>query len=89
MFELGPIFRALLRQKVGAILIALQIALTLSIMVNAIFMMQQRSAQMARASGLDENNTFYLSNTIFAQNYNQKYLYTNHYGFRIKKKRFC
>lgn len=70
--ELGPMFRALMRNKIGALLIALQIALTLTIMVNAIFMMQERSAQMARASGLDENNTFYLSNTIFAQNYNTK-----------------
>jgi putative ABC transport system permease protein len=72
MLELGPIFRALLRQKVGAVLIALQIALTLSIMVNAIFMMQQRSEQMARPSGLDEANLFYLSNTVFGQNYNHK-----------------
>lgn len=72
MLELGPIFRALLRQKVGAVLIALQIALTLSIMVNAIFMMQQRSEQMARPSGLDEANLFYLSNTVFGENYNHK-----------------
>ncbi|MCA1931479.1 ABC transporter permease [Rheinheimera sp.] len=68
--ELGPIFRALMRNKIGALLIALQIALTLTIMVNAIFMMQERSQQMARPSGVDEANTFYLSNTIFAQNYN-------------------
>ncbi len=65
--ELGPMFRALMRNKIGALLIALQIALTLTIMVNAIFMMQERSQQMARASGLDEANTFYLSNTVFAQ----------------------
>lgn len=70
--ELGPMFRALMRNKIGALLIALQIALTLTIMVNAIFMMQERSQQMARASGLDEANTFYLSNTVFAQNYNLK-----------------
>ncbi len=70
--ELGPIFRALMRNKIGALLIALQIALTLTIMVNAIFMMQERSQQMARPSGVDEDNTFYLSNTIFAQNYNTK-----------------
>ncbi|WP_127025228.1 ABC transporter permease [Rheinheimera mangrovi] len=70
--ELGPMFRALMRNKIGALLIALQIALTLTIMVNAIFMMQERSQQMARASGLDETNTFYLSNTVFAQNYNLK-----------------
>jgi putative ABC transport system permease protein len=70
--ELGPMFRALMRNKIGALLIALQIALTLTIMVNAIFMMQERSQQMARPSGLDEANTFYLSNTVFAQNYNLK-----------------
>ena len=69
MFESGPIFRALLRQKTGAVLIALQIALTLSIMVNAIFIMQQRSEQMARPSGLDEANLFYLSSIVFGQNY--------------------
>jgi putative ABC transport system permease protein len=62
--------RALMRNKIGALLIALQIALTLTIMVNAIFMMLARSAQMARPSGVDEQNTFYLTNTVFAPNYN-------------------
>jgi putative ABC transport system permease protein len=61
--------RALMRNKIGALLIALQIALTLTIMVNAIFMMQERNRQMARASGVDEQNTFYLSNTVFGENY--------------------
>lgn len=70
MLELGPMLRALMRNKIGAMLIALQIALTLTIMVNAIFMMLERSAQMARPSGLDEQNTFYLTNTVFAPNYN-------------------
>ncbi len=58
MLELGPMLRALMRNKIGALLIALQIALTLTIMVNAIFMMQERNRQMARASGVDEQNTF-------------------------------
>ncbi len=69
MLELGPMLRALMRNKIGALLIALQIALTLTIMVNAIFMMQERNRQMARASGVDEQNTFYLSNTVFGENY--------------------
>lgn len=69
MLELGPMLRALLRNKIGALLIALQIALTLTIMVNAIFMMQERNRQMARPSGVDEQNTFYLSNTVFGENY--------------------
>lgn len=72
MLELGPMLRALMRNKIGALLIALQIALTLTIMVNAIFMMIERSAQMARPSGVDETNTFYLTNTVFASDYNQQ-----------------
>jgi len=70
MLETGLILRALARNKIGAMLIALQIALTMAIMVNAIFMIQDRQQQMQRASGLDEANTFYLTNTIFGQNYN-------------------
>jgi putative ABC transport system permease protein len=42
----------------------------MAIMVNAIFMIQDRQQQMQRASGLDEANTFYLTNTIFGQDYN-------------------
>ena len=70
MLETGLIIRALMRNKIGALLIALQIALTLAIMVNAIFMIQDRQSQMQRESGLDEVNTFYLTNTIFKQDYN-------------------
>ncbi|WDE10500.1 ABC transporter permease [Thalassomonas haliotis] len=70
MLESGLIIRALMRNKMGALLIALQIALTMTIMVNAIFMIQDRQGQMARDSGLNEQDTFYLTNTIFAQDYN-------------------
>jgi len=70
MLETGLIVRALLRNKIGALLIALQIALTMTIMVNAIFMIQDRQTQMLRPSGIDEENTFYLTNTVFAQDYN-------------------
>ena len=70
MLETGLILRALARNKIGALLIALQIALTMAIMVNAIFMIQDRQQQMQRESGIDETNTFYLTNTIFGQNYN-------------------
>lgn len=72
MLETGLIIRALMRNKIGALLIALQIALTLAIMVNAIFMIQDRNEKMQRASGLDEHNTFYLNNTIFGNDYNQQ-----------------
>ena len=78
MLEIGLILRALARNKIGALLIALQIALTMTIMVNAIFMIQDRQQQMQRDSGLDEANTFYLTNTVFGQNYNiQAHLQTD------------
>ena len=70
MLESGIIIRALMRNKIGALLIALQIALTMTIMVNAIFMIQDRQQQMQRESGIDEKNNFYLTNTVFAQDYN-------------------
>ena len=38
MFDIKPIFSALLRSKVGAILLFLQIALTTAIVSNAAFM---------------------------------------------------
>ncbi|RUO63271.1 putative ABC transport system permease protein [Pseudidiomarina planktonica] len=72
MSELGPIFRALLRNKVGALLLALQIAVTMTIMVNAIHMIENRSSLMARPSGLDEANQFYLSSTGYAQDFNEQ-----------------
>ena len=40
------------------ILIALQIAVTMAIMVNAISIMQERGRMMARPSGIDENKIF-------------------------------
>lgn len=63
--ELGPIWRALMRNKTSYVLIALQIAVTMAIMVNAINIIQERSTQMARPSGVDEANIFYLSSFVF------------------------
>ncbi|HWG76358.1 MAG TPA: FtsX-like permease family protein [Steroidobacteraceae bacterium] len=60
--ELRPILSALRRNKVGAILIALQIALTLGILCNAVYIVQQRRALIARPSGVDEADVFTVSN---------------------------
>ncbi|MCW8108476.1 FtsX-like permease family protein [Alteromonas ponticola] len=70
--EFGPIMRALLRNKVGAILIALQIAVTMTIIVNAVFIIVERKAMMERESGLDEANTFYLTTTGFGKDFESK-----------------
>lgn len=70
--EIGPILRALTRNKLGVILIALQIAFTMTVMVNAVFIIIERSKAMARPSGLDEPNTFYLSSTGFGEQFNSE-----------------
>ena len=71
MKDIGPIFRALLHNKLGALLIALQIALTLAIVTNAAFIIQQRSADIARPTGLDEPNTGIFYTTLFDMNLDQ------------------
>ncbi|PCI79560.1 MAG: cell division protein FtsX [SAR86 cluster bacterium] len=70
--EIGPILRALTRNKLGVVLIALQIAFTMTVMVNAVFIINERSKAMARPSGLDEPNMFYLRSTGFGDQFNSE-----------------
>lgn len=72
MLELGPIFRALLKNKVGALLIAIQMAFTMAIIVNAIFIINDRKQETERASGVDEANSFFISSTGFTTNFSNK-----------------
>ena len=74
MMEIGPIFRALTRNKLGALLIALQIALTLAIVTNAAFIIGERAADIARPSGLDEANTALFITTLFDSKVDQRQL---------------
>jgi putative ABC transport system permease protein len=60
--EILPILSAMRRNKVGAILVAMQMALTLAILCNALFIIQQRLANSARPSGADEANVLAISN---------------------------
>jgi len=63
--EIGPIWRALLRNKSSYILIALQIAATMALMVNAISIIQERTRMMGRPSGVDEDNIFQVYSMSF------------------------
>lgn len=55
---LHPILAALRKHKAGVVLIALQIALTLAIVCNAIFIIGQRVQRIQRPTGMDESNLF-------------------------------
>jgi putative ABC transport system permease protein len=52
LFEMRPIFSALLRNKLGPVLVATQVALSLAILVNAIYIVNLRLAVAARPSGV-------------------------------------
>lgn len=54
--EIGPILRALSRHKTGTFLVALQIAVSLAIMVNAAFIINARIEKMNRPTGMDVEN---------------------------------
>jgi putative ABC transport system permease protein len=60
--ELRPILSAMRRNKVGAILIAVQMAVTLAILCNGLFIIEQRVASSKRPTGVDEANLFVLIN---------------------------
>jgi len=58
--EIRPILSALLRNKTGPVLVALQVALSLAILANALHIVSERRGVAARPSGLlDEAATFY------------------------------
>jgi putative ABC transport system permease protein len=60
--EIVPILSALRRNKVGAILVTLQIALTLAVIANGMSIIQGHLTAMGRPSGIDEANIFTLQN---------------------------
>ena len=62
----------MMRNKTGAILIALQMAVTLAIMVNAVSIIQERKTAMARPTGIDEPNIFFVSSNSFAPEFNEE-----------------
>ena len=53
---LRPMISSLLRNKTGPLLVALQIAVTLAIVINATFIIAQRIEKMNRDTGIDVDN---------------------------------
>ncbi|HEY0745304.1 MAG TPA: FtsX-like permease family protein [Steroidobacteraceae bacterium] len=60
--QFRPIISAMRRNKVGAILIAVQMAITLAILCNALFIIEQRVASTNRPTGADEANVIVIRN---------------------------
>ena len=67
--EIRPILSALLRNRAGALLVALQIAITLAIVVNAVYLTHQRVSKISRVSGIDDQNIFSFSTQGFEKGF--------------------
>jgi putative ABC transport system permease protein len=60
--ELGPILSAMRRNKGGAIVIVIQTAITLAILCNSLFLIQQRLLLSNRPTGTQEETIFTIAN---------------------------
>jgi putative ABC transport system permease protein len=67
--EIRPILSALMRSKVSMILIGLQVALTLAIVCNALFIIVERAQLMNRPTGMNEADTFSFGSNGFAEGF--------------------
>jgi putative ABC transport system permease protein len=65
--EIRPILSATRRNPIGALLIALQIAVTMAVMCNTSFMIAQQLVRMREPSGVDEANIVSFYNVWSAQ----------------------
>jgi putative ABC transport system permease protein len=64
-----PILSALARNRTGAILIALEIAIALAVMVNATWIVAQRVHAIDKPTGIDPRNTFELAIAGFSTHF--------------------
>ncbi|NUR23327.1 FtsX-like permease family protein [Frateuria sp.] len=60
--QIKPILAALKRHKAGTVLIALQIALTLAIVCNALIIIRQRTEHLSRPTGMIETDLLTVAN---------------------------
>ncbi|SEI50330.1 ABC transporter permease [Frateuria terrea] len=60
--QIKPVLTALRRHKAGTVLVVLQIALTLAIVCNAMFILHARLSHLSEPTGVDEANLFVIAN---------------------------
>lgn len=73
-FEIRPIFSAMMRNKTGPLLVAIQVALSLAMLVNAIYVVQLRLDVANRPSGIADEATSFrvdVSNQILGDHADQ------------------
>ncbi len=70
--ELGPIFRALMRNKSRFWLITVEVALTLAIVANCVNMLLDTRREIVRDTGMDDENLIVVWTTPFDQGFEEE-----------------
>jgi len=68
--EIAALLRAMRRSKTGPLLVAAQVALTLAVVVNMGYLVQQRLENANKPTGLDLNNMFWIVTRALTADYN-------------------
>ena len=68
-YQIRPILSALLRNRTGAVLVALQIAIALAVLVNALYIVVQRAEKMRRPTGIDVDNVIVINSKGFTERF--------------------
>jgi putative ABC transport system permease protein len=68
--EIRALLSALRRNKTGPILVSAQVAITLAVLVNVAYIVQQRVEEVSKPTGMDLDNMFWVSTGTTSQDYN-------------------
>jgi len=63
--EFGPIWRASMRNKTGIVLIVLQVAFTMTLIINSVGIVEENARLLRTPSGIDEDNIFHLRSSAY------------------------
>jgi putative ABC transport system permease protein len=69
--DVRPVLSALMRNRTGAVLVAMQVAIALAVLVNAVYIVAQRFEKIGRPTGIDEPNILVIESAGFTDRYNQ------------------
>jgi putative ABC transport system permease protein len=68
--EIRPVLSSLLRNRTGAILVAIQIAIALAVLVNGLYIVHQHYEKMSRPTLIDDQNMFGVGLAEFTKRFN-------------------
>jgi putative ABC transport system permease protein len=67
--NLGPIFSSFMRNRTGALLVILQVAIALAVLANSAWIVHQRIEALNQPTGLDDSNLFVISTAAFNEQF--------------------